>query len=810
MIASMEEKQGGRSQANSDGNILKNFINNNWLIDIPTSNGLYTWTNKREGSQQIASRLDRFLISDNATHLGGELTASILPFSGSDHWPIELQWNRPGKNLKRPFRFEEFWFSHLYFEELVKSSWTNFIPPEGTCMSRFQQKLKHLKGAIKKWNHTSFGNIFRAQAKLNEEMKNIQQTIINAGRTEELTKLEQITESKIIERDKQEEILWRQKSRIRWLKHGEKNTKFFHKTTVQRRMTNCITHIRNVQGEKIETHDGIEGEFLNYFKEALQEPNINRIPAINKLLKSIPKVITEEHNNLLIKPISLQEVEEVVQQMKEGKAPGPNGFSSVFFHKFWDLIKFEVWQVVEESRTLRWLYPGLNSTFIALIPKGEYSITPDKYRPIALCNLIYKIISKVIAMRLKPLLPLIISPEQSGYVEGRQITDGIILTHEIIHSLKQTKKPGMLLKLDLSKAFDSLSWVYIQKILLAFGFSQTWVRWIYNLLSSAFFSVLINGIPSATFRPSRGIRQGDPLSPFLFVIMAEGLGRSITAARLKNRLRGLSFNNSPAHSHQQFVDDNMLFGHPSVQEASLIKSILSTFSEASRALINRVKSQIFFFNTPVPTQKAVSQILGFTCAFLPSKYLGAPLMASAIKHSSWKQLLEKLEARLFLWTNCALNMASRIVLIKAVLHSMPLYLFSILAAPKWVLKEIKNIQRNFLWGGSGQNRKWALIKWDKVCLPKKAGGIGLRDPENSNKAMGVKIWWRWLAHPNTPWASLWIAKYANNCPMEERIRMTEMSTGSVIWNSAIQHRNLIQAHCGFGQSLPTENCVEYF
>lgn len=139
-------------------------------------------------------------------------------------------------------------------------------------------------------------------------------------------------------------------------------------------------------------------------------------------------------------------------------------------------------------------------------------------------------------------------------------------------------------------------------------------------------------------------------------------------------------------------------------------------------------------------------------------------------------------------------MASRIVLIKAVLHSMPLYLFSILAAPKWVLKEIKNLQRNFLWGSSGQNRKWALIKWDKACLPKKAGGIGLRDPENSNKAMGAKIWWRWLAQPNTPWASLWTAKYASNCPMEERIRMTEISTGSVIWNSTIQHRSLIQEH----------------
>jgi len=385
-----------------------------------------------------------------------------------------------------------------------------------------------------------------------------------------------------------------------------------------------------------------------------------------------------------------------VYQLKAGKAPGPDGFTSNFLHNFWDLIKLEVWQVVEESRTLRWMYPGLNATFIALIPKAEESNTPDKYRPIALCNIIYKIISKVIATRLKPLLPLIISSEQSGYVEGRQITDGIILTHEIIHSLKQSKKPGMMLKIDLSKAFDSLSWVYIQKILTAFGFAPSWVRWVVNILSSLFFSMLINGIPSPTFRPSRGIRQGDPLSPFLFVIMAEGLGRSIKYALYSRRLKGLSFLNSHTFSHQQFVEDNMLFGHPSVQEARLLKTILSNFSEASRALINQVKSQIFFFNTPAPTQRAIARILGFTIASLPSKYIGAPLMASALKHSSWKDLLEKLEARLFLWTHRALNMASRLVLIKAILHSMPLYLFSILAAPKWVLKDIKKLQHNFL------------------------------------------------------------------------------------------------------------------
>eukprot|EP00253_Pinus_taeda_P017944 PITA_17944 len=292
----------------------------------------------------------------------------------------------------------------------------------------------------------------------------------------------------------------------------------------------------------------------------------------------------------------------------------------------------------------------------------------------------------------------------------------------------------MLLKIDLSKAFDSLSWVYIQKILNAFSFDPAWIRWVFSLLSSSFFSALINGIPSPTFRPSRGIR--------------------------KHAFSKLSFRTSP----------------------KLQKPILI------------VSSQNFFFNTPVPTQNAIAHILGFTIASLPSKCLRAPLMASSLKHSSWKVLVERLEARLLLWTHKAFNMVSRLVLIKVVLHSMPLYIFSILAAPKWVLKEIKKLQRNFLWGNSSPNRKWALVKWDKVCLPKKAGGIGLRDLGHRNAVMGAKIWWRWLSNPNTPWASLWTAKYANNNPLEEIIRISEASSGSVIWNSANQRRNLIQQH----------------
>lgn len=155
---------------------------------------------------------------------------------------------------------------------------------------------------------------------------------------------------------------------------------------------------------------------------------------------------------------------------------------------------------------------------------------------------------------------------------------------------------------------------------------------------------------------------------------------------------------------------------------------------------------------------------------------------------------EKLDSRLNLWTHRNLNLVSRVVLIKSVLQAMPLYLFSILATPKWVLKKIRNLQHNFLWGGSATNRKWALVKWATVYTPKDKGGIGLRDSEHSNSIMSAKIWWQWVTNPDKPWVKLWTAKYANNRPQEELIRFTPNIKGLLIWNATKQHYQLIQKH----------------
>jgi len=238
----------------------------------------------------------------------------------------------------------------------------------------------------------------------------------------------------------------------------------------------------------------------------------------------------------------------------------------------------------------------------------------------------------------------------------------------------------------------------------------------------------------------------------------------------------------------------MLFGHPSSQEASAFKDLLSLFSKASGTSINATKSQLFFFHTPAATQRNIVIILGYSIATLPSKYFGAPLLDLAIKHASWKTLIDKLESRLSSWIFRSLNMASRHILIKSVLQAMPLYVFSILAAPKWVLKSTCNLQRNFLWGSFGLNRKWALVNWNEVCQPKAVSGLGLRDPLHSNNTIGAQIWWNWLSKPHTPWAHLWQEKYVLGSQWKDLMRIFPTTPSSLIWNAAKLHNAFIQEH----------------
>eukprot|EP00253_Pinus_taeda_P026308 PITA_26308 len=590
MITSLLEKKGGLRKLNRDAGAFADFIESAKLMDEQPSSYSFTWNNRRGGENLIASRLDRFLISESIVLEGITVCSNILPSGGSDHWPISLEAAFLGTPRNKPFCFEKFWLQHPNFVKLLEQWWSEPLQVQGTKMFKLQSKLKHIKSKIKHWNTTEFCNIFKEKSILEGKLERIHTSWISGDITEESKEKEKDLMTQWHQRSLQEETLWKQKSRVLWLKEGKQNSKFFHRSTLDYRNTKKILNLKNASGDTLHNHREISSLMTDHFKRIAQESPIDRTDAINSLMQSIPKVVTKDQNLALLNEISMEEVEEAVKSMPNDKSPGPDGFTIKFFKACWQTIKTEIWEVVEDSRRSGTILKSFNSTFLALIPKEENAQTPEKFKPIALCNVIYKIISKFIANRLKPILPNLFSEEQSGYVEGRQILDNILLAQEMVHTLQIKKKAGMLMQLDLSKAFDKVNWNYLEVVLIAFGFDKKWNKWILALIKSSSFSILVNGSPSETFTPSRGIRQGDPLSPFLFVVLMEGFSRLIHKAKADGNIRGLRpLHSSPATTHQQFVDDTLLHGTPTVKEALAFKSILTLFSKAS-GILHRIRT----------------------------------------------------------------------------------------------------------------------------------------------------------------------------------------------------------------------------
>jgi hypothetical protein len=281
---------------------------------------------------------------------------------------------------------------------------------------------------------------------------------------------------------------------------------------------------------------------------------------MGEVIDVISQKVTSEMNDQLMKPIGADEVKIALFQMFPTKAPGPDGFPAHFFQTHWELcgeeVTLAVLRVLEGRDDIR----GINQTFLVLIPKVASPEELGQFRPISLCNVIFKIASKVMANRLKVCLPEIIAEEQSAFVPGRLITDNIITAYECLHFMKRNrakKNRFCALKLDMRQAYDRLEWRYLEAVMLKLGFHSLWVRMVMRLVTTVSFQVLFNGGRLPQFLPTRGVRQGDPISPYLFLLAAEGLSCLLKHHSLSSELHGLMVAPSaPAVSHLLFADDS--------------------------------------------------------------------------------------------------------------------------------------------------------------------------------------------------------------------------------------------------------------
>lgn len=369
-------------------------------------------------------------------------------------------------------------------------------------------KLKNLKTRLKVWNKDCFGDVHEAVKTAEDTLNLIHHNLNLLGLDDDLLNDEKLAQISLESALSRQEMFWKEKAHLNWYLDGDRNTKYFHKLAKIKTTSKLITTLHDGQNVLTEPQH-ISNHILDYYRNLFCTNSVLQ----ERLLveDTIPKLVNDDINAILTLLPTHQEIKVVVFSLNKDSAPGPDGFGAFFFQSYWQIISKDVIKAVLEFFTSGWILPGFNSNTIALIPKVPNAASVDQYRPIAMANFKFKIISKIIADRLAQIMPSIISKEQKGFIQDRNISDCLCTASEVSNLLQNKTFGGnLILKIDISKAFDTLEWPFLISVLKAFGFNNTFFNWIEVILKSASLSISVNGKAHGYFTCTRGVRQGDP------------------------------------------------------------------------------------------------------------------------------------------------------------------------------------------------------------------------------------------------------------------------------------------------------------
>ncbi|GKE96364.1 RNA-directed DNA polymerase, eukaryota, partial [Tanacetum coccineum] len=293
----------------------------------------------------------------------------------------------------------------------------------------------------------------------------------------------------------------------------------------------------------------------------------------------------------LEREVSRDEIKRAVWDCGTDKSPGPDGFTFGFYPRYSSFLEKDMEQAVRYFFHNGAFSKSGNSSFISLIPKTPNTNKVKDFRPITLIGSLYKIITKILANRLVDVLADIVNEVQSAFVANRQILDGAFILNEVYHWCKKKKKQTMIFKVDFEKAYDSVRWDYLDAVLLNFGFGDRWRGWIQSCLNSSKGSVIVNGSPTNEFLFQRDLKQGDPLSPFLFILIMESLYISFQRVVDTGMFSGIAMGTSWQLSHLFYADDAVFMGQWSDSNIDIIVKVLECFYRASglRINLNKIK-----------------------------------------------------------------------------------------------------------------------------------------------------------------------------------------------------------------------------
>ncbi|KAL0444858.1 UNVERIFIED_CONTAM: LINE-1 reverse transcriptase [Sesamum latifolium] len=378
------------------------------------------------------------------------------------------------------------------------------------------------------------------------------------------------------------------------------------------------------------------------------------------------------------------------------------------------------------------LLKQVNATLLALIPKVQNPVTVADFRPISCCNVLYKAITKILVQRIRPLLSRLVSPTQNAFIQGRMINDNIFLAQELFAVYNQQRTPPRCaMKVDLQKAYDTVEWDFLLATLQLYGFPPTFIKWIEECVTTCSFSVCLNGTIHGFFGGARGLRQGDPMSPYLFVLVMEVL--RMILQQLIEQDEEFTFHwkcRDIGLFQLSFADDLLLFSSVDESSVGLFHRGLQVFAGLSGLCANPARSQLIISKSAHTHREQLLHLLGFQEGTLSVRYLGLPLISSRLTLLDCQPLLQKIDKRIGVWVAFIL--------------------------PKGVIHQIEKRLRTFLWKGT-MATGYAKVAWRDVCLPTE-GGQGIRDIQALNYSLMCRrlwdivversdsIWVKWIRH----------------------------------------------------------------
>jgi len=594
------------------------------------------------------SRIDRFLLSEKWCLIWPNCSQLALTRGMSDHCPLVLAIDVENWG-PRPLRMLKCWESLPGYNDFVRDKWLSF-QIEGWGGYVLKEKLKLLKLALKDWHQHHSQNIPARISTLKGKIATLDlKGETEVLREEEVDALHDFTDELFSLSRIHSSICWKQ-SRINWIREGDANTKFFHGIMSNRRRRNSISFFL-VNGAVVEGVPNVRNAVFNHCSSHFQTRHAYR-PSLDDMNF---RMLNCRDRAVLIKPFSLDEVKAAVWDCDNFKCPGLDGVNLGFIKSFWDIVKLDVLRFLSEFHRNGRLAKGINNTFIALIPKVDSPQRLNDFRPISLVGSMYKILAKVLANRLRYVIDSVVSDTQSAFIKGRQILDGILIANEIVDEAHRGKKELILFKVDFEKAYDSIDWGYLDEVMGKMGFPALWRKWIKECIGTATASVLVNGSPTDEFSLGRGLRQGDTL----------------------------------------------ILGEKSWANIRTMRAILILFETLSGLKVNFTKNHLVGVNVATSWLTQAARVLNCKVRIVPFVYLGLPIGGNARRLSFWDPLITRIKTRLSGWKSKHLSLGGRLVLLKSVLSSLPVYALSFFKAPSGTVSSIESILNFFFFLGGG-------------------------------------------------------------------------------------------------------------